>query len=81
MIEQELIMSLTVIIHLVVIETDGISFSFVIVENHSIWIVCPVIFQLFFTDTIPSMISLFLSAEGDKLNRRVFTEISALYKI
>ena len=81
MIKQKLIVRLAVIIHLVVIEADGISFSFVIVENHSIRIVCPVIFQLFFTDTIPGMISLFFSTESDKLNRRILTEITALYEI
>ena len=74
-------MCLSVIIRLIIIKADRITFSFIIIQNDSIRIICPVVLQLLFTDTVPSMISLLLSTESDKLDRCALTEVTALHEI
>ena len=74
-------MCLSVIIRLIIIKADRITFSFIIIQNDSVRIICPVVLQLFFADTVPSMISLLLSTESDKLDRCALTEVTALHEI
>ena len=76
-----MIIRLLVIVSLVVIEADNVSFVQVIVFDGSIRIIRPVCFQLFPADTVPGMIGFLFAAKSDKLQGRIFTVISSLQEV
>ena len=76
-----MIIRLLVIVSLVVIEADNVSFVQVVVFDGSIRIIRPVCFQLFPADTVPGMIGFLFATESDQFQCGVFTVISSLQKV